>query len=213
MAELWMFVGALIAVYLIPGPDMVLVLQTSSAQGCRHALATAVGLGAARAMHVALAALGLAALLKASPWAFDVVRYIGAACLVWIGIRIARASSTLAAALDASALPAAPARAWRAAVWRGVLTNGTNPKALLFSSILLPQFIDAHQGNVAGQFLLLGAILVAIGFVFDACYAAIGAALGGWMKRHPLIERIQRQAFAALLIGFGVRLAFGERPN
>jgi threonine/homoserine/homoserine lactone efflux protein len=211
MAELWMFVGALVAVYLVPGPDMVLVLQTSSSQGRGHALATALGLAAARAMHVALAALGLAALLKTVPWAFDAVRVIGAAYLVWLGVRMARATPW-AVPIGASP-PADPAGARRAAIWRGVLTNGTNPKALLFCSVLLPQFVHADHGNVAGQFLLLGAILVALGFVFDAWYAMAGAALGYWMARHPVLARIQRWAFATLLVGFGIRLVLAERPH
>lgn len=210
MANLGMFIGALIAVYLLPGPDMVLVLQTSSTQGRGHALATAIGLGVARAAHVTLAAVGLATLLKTIPWAFEAVRMTGVAYLVWLGIKIARASSL--APEVSTATQAISAHAYRGAAWRGLLTNITNPKALLFCSVLLPQFIHAEAGNVAGQFLLLGAVLVAMGLLFDALYAIAGVAMGYWIARNPVVQTVQRWTFAALLIGFGARLAFAERP-
>jgi threonine/homoserine/homoserine lactone efflux protein len=211
MSTLGMFIGALIAVYLVPGPDMVLVLQTSSTQGRLHALATAVGLGFARAAHVTLAAIGLATLLKTEPWAFNVVRTVGAMYLVWLGIKIARASSLTpeisVATSDSSVSP------YRAAVWRGLLTNITNPKALLFCSVLLPQFIDADTGHIASQFLLLGLIVVVIGFLFDVLYAMMGAALGYWMRRNSMVQTVQRWTFAALLIGFGARLAVASHSQ
>lgn len=90
MAGLWLFFMALAVVYLLPGPDMILLLQTGARQGKGAALATALGLGVARGCHVALAALGLAALFKTAPWTFDVVRLVGAAYLLWIGIQCLR---------------------------------------------------------------------------------------------------------------------------
>ncbi|ANH66925.1 LysE family translocator [Mitsuaria sp. 7] len=209
MANLGVFIGALVAVYLVPGPDMVLVLQTASTQGRRQALATAVGLGAARAAHVTLAAIGLAALLKAVPWAFELVRIIGVVYLVWLGLKLARASS-LAPELESAA--ASTSSAYRAAMWRGLLTNITNPKALLFCSVLLPQFVDASAGHVGAQFLLLGTVLVALGLAFDVLYALAGGAMRQWMQRRPFAETLQRWTFAAMLIGFGARLALVARP-
>ena len=90
MAGLWLFFMALTVVYLLPGPDMILLLQTGARQGKGAALATAVGLGIARGCHVALAALGLATLFKAAPWTFDIVRLAGAAYLLWLGIQCLR---------------------------------------------------------------------------------------------------------------------------
>ncbi|WP_431258108.1 LysE family translocator [Roseateles chitinivorans] len=210
MANLGVFIGALVAVYLVPGPDMVLVLQTASTQGRRQALATAIGLGVARAAHVTLAAIGLAALLKAVPWAFELVRLVGVVYLVWLGLKLARASS-LTADLDDSTV-ASSSRAYRAAMWRGLLTNITNPKALLFCSVLLPQFVDAGAGPVGMQFLVLGVVLVALGLAFDILYAFVGGAMRQWMQRRPFAETLQRWTFAAMLIGFGARLAVAARP-
>jgi threonine/homoserine/homoserine lactone efflux protein len=97
-----------------------------------------------------------------------------------------------------------------AAVRRGLLTNLLNPKALLFCSVLLPQFIN--QGEpVLGQFATLGVILVAVGFLFDSAYALTGAALGRWLQRSPSAQRLQQWLFGSLLIGFAMRLTFVQQ--
>ncbi len=207
VSELWLFGMALAVVYLLPGPDMILLLQTGARQGKSVALATAIGLGIARACHVILAALGLAALFKAAPWTFDAVRLAGAAYLLWIGIQCLR--STLLVNLgDGTALHEPR---WRGAIQRGLLTNLLNPKALLFCSVLLPQFIDPQGGPVMAQFTMLGAMLVSAGLVFDSFYAVTGAALGRWLQHSPSAQRLQQWLFGSLLIGFAIRLTFVQQ--
>ena len=211
MADLWIFVGALAVAYLAPGPDMVLILQTGALMGRAQALAVAIGLAVARALHVLLAAFGLATLLRTSPWVFDIVRLAGAAYLIWLGVGVLRTRSF---SLEGMAMqPGQTGRSWLTAARRGLLTNLLNPKALLFCSVLLPQFIRVEQGGIRGQFLLLGAILVALGLIFDFTYAGGGAALRRWLDHHPFVHNLQRWAFASLLIGFGVRLALAPRPT
>ncbi|MFJ2463712.1 LysE family translocator [Pseudomonas sp. NPDC087615] len=205
MASLWLFFLALAVVYLLPGPDMILLLQTGARQGRGAALATAIGLAIARSCHVALAALGLAALFKAAPWTFEVVRLAGAAYLLWIGIQCLR--STLVPNLNANDIAETRGQ-WREAIRRGLLTNLLNPKALLFCSVLLPQFIVADGAPVLSQFALLGAMLVGAGLLFDSAYALTGAALGRWLQHSPTAQRVQQWLFGGLLIGFAVRLAF-----
>lgn len=208
MQGLWLFFMALAVVYLLPGPDMILLLQTGARQGKGAALATAVGLGIARGCHVALAALGLAALFKAAPWTFDVVRLAGTAYLLWIGIQCLR--TTMLPSLT-SADPTGEKPRWGAAIRRGLLTNLLNPKALLFCSVLLPQFIDPQSGPVLGQFATLGVVLVSVGLLFDSAYALVGAALGRWLQRSPSAQRLQQWLFGSLLIGFAVRLTFVQQ--
>ncbi|PHS60443.1 MAG: lysine transporter LysE [Alcanivorax sp.] len=208
MAHLETFIGALVVAYLVPGPDLVLVLETASVRGRAQGLATAAGLAVARGAHVVMAAAGLAALLKTSPWVFELVRWIGVLYLVWLGIRIGRSASW--SLEDSVATPGSPPRAYRSAAWRGLLTNFTNPKSLLFCSVLLPQFIDIGNGSVASQFLLLGTILVGLGVLFDLFYIAGGRALGLWMQHRPWAQRLQRGLFATLLIGFALRLAMSH---
>jgi threonine/homoserine/homoserine lactone efflux protein len=208
MAGLWMFFLALAVVYLLPGPDMILLLQTGARQGKGAALATAVGLAFARGCHVALAALGLAALFKAAPWTFDVVRMAGAAYLLWIGIQCLR--TTMLPNLNGAAESTGQIR-WREAIQRGLLTNLLNPKALLFCSVLLPQFINPQAGPVLAQFATLGVVLVAVGLLFDSAYALLGAALGRWLQRSPSAQRLQQWLFGSLLIGFALRLTFVQQ--
>lgn len=205
MAELWLFLVALSVAYLLPGPDMILLLQTGARQGKALALTTAIGLGVARACHVALAGMGLATLFKVAPWTFDVVRLGGAAYLLWLGVQCLRAN--MLPNLDPTHA-ITQAHAWREAFQRGLLTNLLNPKALLFCSVLLPQFINPQAGPVATQFVLLGVILVAIGFAFDCCYALAGARIGRWLAHNRSAQRVQQWLFGSLLIGFAVRLTF-----
>jgi threonine/homoserine/homoserine lactone efflux protein len=208
VAGLWLFFMALAVVYLLPGPDMILLLQTGARQGKGAALATAIGLGIARGCHVALAALGLAALFKAAPWTFDVVRLAGAAYLLWIGIQCLR--TTLLPSLNGASAAGEKPR-WRESIQRGLLTNLLNPKALLFCSVLLPQFINPQAGPVLAQFATLGVLLVVAGLLFDSAYALTGAALGRWLQRSPSAQRVQQWLFGSLLIGFAVRLTFVQQ--
>ncbi|CAN7162571.1 LysE family translocator [Pseudomonas sp. PSB11] len=208
MAGLGLFFMALAVVYLLPGPDMILLLQTGARHGKGAALATAVGLAIARGCHVVLAALGLAALFKAAPWTFDAVRLVGAAYLLWIGIQCLR--TTMLPSLDDPGTTDEKTR-WSEAIRRGLLTNLLNPKALLFCSVLLPQFINPLNGPVLAQFAVLGLVLVGVGLLFDSAYALTGAALGRWLQRSPSFQRVQQWLFGSLLIGFAVRLTFVQQ--
>lgn len=189
----------------------MLILQTGAIRGRAKALAVACGFAFARAAHVFLAAIGLAALLKTEPWTFEIVRIGGVAYLIWLGIGILRSRYTLPE--EAAISGTDGGWSWFGSLRRGLLTNILNPKALLFCSVLLPQFIRPDYGSTPGQFLLLGTILVAIGFLFDLLYVGAGEILGRWLVRHPLVQILQRWVFASLLIGFGVRLALSERPR
>lgn len=210
LVDFWMFAGALAVAYLVPGPDMVLILQTGLLKGRAHALAVAAGLATARTIHVLVAAAGLAALLRTMPAAFDVARVAGAAYLIWLGVSILRSASPISKLSGPAAND--EDRSWLRAALRGLLTNLLNPKALLFCSVLLPQFVRPENGSVPGQFALLGALLVAIGLMFDGVYAGAGTALSRWAVRSPMAQLLQRWAFATVLVGFGLRLALSQHP-
>lgn len=197
------FLMALAVVYLLPGPDMILLLQTGARQGRAMALATALGLALARGCHVALAGLGLAVLFKTAPWTFDVVRLAGAAYLLWLGLKLFQAQSS-ALVVDGERQPS---RAYWQGLRRGLLTNLLNPKALVFCSVLLPQFVDPADEALGLQFALLGVVLVTVGMAFDSAYALAGEGLGHWLGRRPVVQRLQQWLFGTLLVGFGVRLA------
>ena len=202
------YIAALVVVYAVPGPDMALVLQTSIGRGVRSGFAAAGGLGLARATHVTLSACGVAALLRNAPWLYDVVRYGGAVYLAWVGIQIFRSPVfSLPEGGTAAGTASAGARPLRTAFVKGLLTNLLNPKALLFCSVLLPQFVRPDAGPVALQMIELGLVLLAIGACFDAMYAIGAARIAGWMRAHPLAQTLQRWTFSAALIGFALRLS------
>jgi threonine/homoserine/homoserine lactone efflux protein len=215
------YVAALVVVYAMPGPDMALILQTSIARGVRSGFAAAAGLGVSRATHVTLSACGMAALLRNAPWLYDAVRYAGAVYLAWVGIQIFRspgfalpAGSRDQQAADAPRAETTvsndagnPARPLRTAFVKGLLTNLLNPKALLFCSVLLPQFVRPEAGPVAWQMIELGVVLLVIGACFDALYAIGAARIAHWMRAHPLAQTVQRWTFSAALIGFALRLS------
>ncbi|PJM69421.1 LysE family translocator [Achromobacter ruhlandii] len=209
MADMALFLGALLIVYVVPGPDMILLLETGALRGRGQALAVAGGLAVARAAHVTLAALGLAALFKAHPWAFDVARTVGGGYLIWLGARLLRAGP-LSYGVAQAAQAAAHGGGLGAAFFSGVLTNFLNPKALLFCSVLLPQFISPAQGPIGRQFALLGVILVSLGLAFDVLCALAGGSLGRWMQAHPRVQKWQGAVFGGALIAFGLRLTLNR---
>ena len=194
MASLWLFFLALAVVFLLPGPDMILLLQTGARQGRGAALATAIGLGIARGCHVALAALGLAALFKAAPWTFEVVRLAGAAYLLWIGIQCLR--STLVPNLNGGDVAQTQGQ-WREAVRRGLLTNLLNPKALLFFVGLLAAMVTPQVGSLTRGLLILELFLLSLAWF----------GLLAWCLSTPraqrLLGRVQRPLNLATGLLFG----------
>ena len=210
MSDIPVFIGALAVAYMVPGPDMIFLLQTGTAQGRAQALVATLGLAGARASHVVFAAVGLAALFRTAPHVFAAVRFAGAAYLIWLGIGLWRTRSMIP---DRDVAASTGARRGGRTVIRAFLTNLLNPKPLIFCSVLLPQFVYLGAGPVLMQFAMLGAILVGIGFLFDAIYALWGAALGRWLARRPTVQAGQRYAFATVLIGFGAELIVMRAPH
>jgi len=198
------FIGALAVVYALPGPDMALVLQTSTARGVPHGLAAAAGLALARAAHVTLSACGVAALLRAAPWLYQGVRVAGGLYLAWVAIQILRGP---AFGVEAGADRADAAAPLRASVARGALSSLLNPKALLFCSVLLPQFVDPHGAPVWSQVLELGVVLVLTGIAFDLACVFGAVRMAAWLRGSPRAQAFQRWSFSAVLLAFAARLS------
>jgi len=201
------FIAALIVVYAIPGPDMALILQTSIARGTRTGLTAAGGLAVSRATHVTLSACGVAALLKAAPWLYEIVRYGGAVYLAYIAVQIFRSPVFAFQAGTQAAVSEGESNLPRQAFVKGLLTNLLNPKALLFCSVLLPQFIRPTAGPVALQVTELGVVLLVVGMLFDTLYAVGAARIAMLLRKYPLAQTLQRWTFSAALLGFALRLS------
>ena len=202
LSEVLIFSAALVAVYLLPGPDMALIITTSAFRGTKNGLMAALGLAISRTLHVTLSALGLATLFHAHPLLFDGVRWLGAAYLMWLGWKILRAGDS-----DTS-MPMNAAQAGLTALQRGIMTNLLNPNALMFCAFLLPQFIST-QHALAPQYLLLGSILVALGLVFDVVYAFAAARIARRMSGSRSVQKVSRLVFSSVFGFAAIRLALG----
>ncbi len=188
---------------LTPGLDTALVLRAALTRGRREAAATAGGIVAGLFVWGAAAAVGVSALLTASELAFDVLRYAGAAYLVWFGARLLLRA--LRPRTDGSLPDTAPARtAWRAARL-GLLTNLLNPKVGVFYVALLPQFLPDGSDPLAVGVLLAG-VHGGISLLWFALLITLAGALGRWLRR-PRTTRAIDGVTGATLIGFGIRLA------
>ena len=200
------FFLALMALQLSPGPDMLLVLGRGIGQGRRVAILTAAGTTlVAGLVQLPLLALGVASLVQAWPVAFDILRWTGAAYLVWVGARLVLQARGSPGGMAAGQ----PVPDWTA-LREGMISNLTNPKVLMFMLAFLPQFVDPRSGwSVAAQLLALGAIQKLSGFAVLATVAIGAGGLGGRLSRRPHLIAWQKRFAGAVMIGLGIRLALG----
>lgn len=204
MPDIALFLVASALLTIAPGPDIIYVLTRGVSQGPKAGLAAAFGFATGCIFHTALAAVGIAALIRSSDLAFNAVRYAGAAYLVWIGIQALRhrSSFSIAAAGDARGL---------ATIYRqSVIGNVLNPKVTLFFLSFLPQFVNAQAGHVGWQMALLGAIFMVQTVVIFGAVALFSGWLGAWIRRKPAIgERLN--VFAGItFIALGIRVALPD---
>jgi threonine/homoserine/homoserine lactone efflux protein len=203
--DLALFVAAGLLLNITPGADLALIGARSAAQGFRSGAAAALGVGAGCFVHVAAAALGLSAVIAGSATAFTVLRWLGAAYLVWLGIGLLRGAAAAAAA--AAPLPAA--NAWRSFA-QGFLTNALNPKVALFFLAFLPQFIDADAPHKGWAFVALGSVFAFNGTVVNVAFAALVARMRRAFSAPGSIGRWVSRGVGALFVALGVRLALFE---
>lgn len=191
------FLPAALALNLTPGADMVFCLGQGMAGGARAAVAASAGISAGVLVHVALAGLGLGALVAALPWLFDAIRWAGAGYLLWLAWR------TLRTPVRAAGLPRGARRAFRA----GMLVNLSNPKVILFVLAFVPQFVDPTRA-VLPQFLVLGAVLAAGGFVINALVGVFSGRIGGAVLGNRRTERGLRIASAGIFAALAARIGW-----
>jgi threonine/homoserine/homoserine lactone efflux protein len=200
---LGLFVVASVVLLVTPGPAVLYIVARSIAQGRSAGLVSVAGIHLATMIHVAAAALGLSALLMSSALAFAIVKYLGAAYLVWIGLR-----ALLAA--DPPATPVAEPEPMARVFRDGFVVNLFNPKTALFFLAFLPQFVDPARA-VHWQIMLLGAIFIGLGVISDVTFALAAGAAGAWLKRSRCYQRVQRWFSGSCFIGLGVTAALAER--
>jgi threonine/homoserine/homoserine lactone efflux protein len=206
--DLALFALTVFVLNATPGVDMAFTLVATLRGGVRGGLAATLGVGAGCVVHVLAAAFGMAALMAASSTAFALVKWAGAAYLLWLAIGMFRAAGRPLAATPSP--PAAPATA--RLLRQGFVTNVLNPKVALFFLALLPQFIDAGAADKTAAFLFLGAWAVLQGFVFLVAFVLLVAPLRRWQPR-PGVVRGLHWAGGGLFALLAARLAFAtQRP-
>jgi threonine/homoserine/homoserine lactone efflux protein len=205
LTSLAIFMSATLALNLAPGPDMLYVSTRSLAQGRRAGIVSAFGIAAGSAVHTIAIASGLAALLAAVPVAYEIVRLVGAAYLIWLGIQAIRAKSS-----PLTGQEVAPATDW--IIFRqGMITNVFNPKVALFFLAFLPQFADPAHGPVALQIVVLGCLFNLSGTIVNVAVACLASSIRRWLLPGNRGEAVFRWLTGTVFIGLGLRLALADR--
>lgn len=209
--DLTLFVISGLLLNIMPGPDSLLIMARSATQGWRAGCAAALGIGAGTMVHIGAAALGLSAVLATSATAFTVVKWVGAAYIVWCGIGMLRAR--LKNAETGKPVPAPPGQAlpYRKIFAQGFLTNVLNPKVALFFLAFVPQFIDADAANKPLAFLILGCIFNFNGMLWCNGLAIFTAFASAKLKVKPLVALWLNRVTGGLFIALGARLALAEQ--
>lgn len=193
-----LFLLAALGLLLIPGPSILYITARSAAQGRRAGLASVVGIELASLAHAGAATLGLSALLLTSALAFSVVKYVGAAYLIYLGVR------TLLARHGDQERPAQAPRRYAQLCTQGFLVQLLNPKTALFFYAFLPQFVVPARGPAPGQILLFGVLFVLLAACTDSLYAVLGATVGQRWSGQARFRRGQRYVTGSVYIVLGV---------
>lgn len=201
--KLVLFVTAALVILLIPGPAVLYIVARSVAQGRTAGMVSVTGIHAATFIHVLAAALGLSVLLLSSALAFSIVKYAGAAYLVYLGLR--KIFGPVEAVGANGELP----QYSHAKLFRdGFVVNLLNPKTAIFFFAFLPQFVDVSRGHVTQQITLLGLMMLVLGFCTDSAYALLSGTAAGWLKRSRGYVTFERYGSGLLFIGLGLAAAF-----
>jgi len=191
------FAAASAAFLAVPGPSVIYIVSRSLAEGRTAGIVSALGIQAGGLMHVTAATIGVSAVLASSAVAFSVVKYAGAAYLIYLGIR------RLLEGEDGEA-PAGGAPGRRQLFWQGFVVNSLNPKTALFFLAFLPQFVDPDRGAVAPQVLALGVLFLCLAMLSDGSYALVAGSVRGWLgERRRALARLSGCSY----VGLGVLAA------
>ncbi|MEW2571196.1 LysE family translocator [Streptomyces sp. NPDC047070] len=194
------FLVAALALVVSPGPDMMFIVAMGGRGGPVTGVMAAAGVATAMLVHSVAAMLGLSALFTALPTLYHVLRWAGAAYLLYLAVKAFRDRSVPVE--EGAAV--GPGR--RRAFWQGAVTNLLNPKVILFNVAFLPQFVNPGLGHVMGQFFVLGVTIVVMGFVFDASVGLLSGRLSDLLRRSRRVARALNVFSGTVFTGLAVRL-------
>jgi threonine/homoserine/homoserine lactone efflux protein len=200
------FLARVFILLITPGPDVAFIVATGVTEGRRPALWASVGISLAMFAHSVFAAAGIAAIVATSDLAYDLIRFGGAAYLIYLAYKSFRSKPFIAGAQITARSPVENFR-------RGLLTNLLNPKAILFSGVFLPQFASPAYGPVFQQIVALGAVLSVLGWLFQSALSIASGSFGQWLlssaRRQAFLERLMGVVF----LGLAVRLLAMDRKG
>jgi threonine/homoserine/homoserine lactone efflux protein len=202
-AHIGTFAVAAILLLLTPGPAVLYIVGRSVEQGRLAGVVSVLGITTGTLVHVIAAVVGLSALIASSVLAFSIVKYAGAAYLIYIGVR---------RLLRRGDAPAETLHLPRRSLWRlysdGFIVNVLNPKTALFFLAFLPQFVETGKGGVPSQIAFLGLLFACMGMCSDGIYALLAGTAGGWMKRRRGFLKAERYVTGGVFVGLGLTAAF-----
>jgi threonine/homoserine/homoserine lactone efflux protein len=203
---LWgLFVVASVMLLLTPGPAVLFVVARSVAHGRAAGLVSVLGIHLATMVHIAAAAVGLSAIILSSALAFAVVKYLGAAYLIGMGVR------TLMAGNPDGDVPTSQSVPLHRAFRDGFVVNLFNPKTAIFFLAFLPQFVDPAGAAIHWQILILGLTFIGLGMISDGMFAVTAGTAGNFLRRNRRFLRVQRWLTGTSFIGLGVSAALATR--
>lgn len=195
-----LFIIAAVALLLVPGPAVLYIAARSASQGRAAGLVSVLAIETANLIQAVAAGLGLSAILLSSALAFDVVKYLGAGYLIYLGVRkLLTPENGTEAEIERESL--------RQIYWQGVAVNILNPKTALFFFAFLPQFVDPARGNVIAQNLLLGLIFVGMAVVTDSMYALVVSSFASKLNGSRRFQTGGRYFAGLIYIGLGITTA------
>lgn len=201
----WVFALTGLILNLTPGNDMIYVMARSSGQGVKAGIVSSLGIMAGCLVHIIAAVVGISALIAQSAIAFDIIKYIGAAYLIYLGVK------TLLKKKNVVELETAlPHLSYRKIFWQGVITNMLNPKVALFFLAFLPQFIDPFK-NTALQILFLGVWFNIVGTLVNILVAILFGKIGAFLLRSPGFLKWQERMIGLVLIALGIKVALTSK--
>ena len=200
-SRLYFFLGASLALLLVPGPAVLYITARSANQGRLAGLVSVLAIETANFLQAVAATVGLSAILLSSALAFDVVKYLGAAYLIYLGIRklFVREEETWDEEVKRESL----SRIY----WQGFVINLLNPKTALFYFAFLPQFVNPAKGNVTGQTLFLSALFVGMAIITDSLYALLASSLAERLRGNRHFRKGQRYFAGLVYVGLGITTA------
>jgi len=200
--SLSIFIAAAAILLITPGPAVLYIVTRSIHQGRAAGIISVLGIAAGTLFHVAFAAFGISAILLSSSLAFNIVKYTGAAYLIYFGIK-----SILTKDVSKGSITFEKKKLSKV-FYQGILVNLLNPKTALFFFAFLPQFINADNGNIVSQILFLGFLFVVMGIFSDGIWAWLAGSLGNWLRKNLRILHYQKYFSGIVYLALGVTTAF-----